>query len=72
MIIPIEQLPVQTLENIIEAYVLSEGTDYGFEEASFADKVAEVKQQLRDGRALLVYSELYETVNIVPKEQFKG
>ena len=29
MIIPWEQLPAATLDNLIESFVLREGTDYG-------------------------------------------
>jgi uncharacterized protein YheU (UPF0270 family) len=36
------------------------------------DKVADVKQQLKSGEAVLVWSELHETVNIMPRKQFHG
>ncbi|WP_102798588.1 YheU family protein [Bowmanella denitrificans] len=70
MIIPIEQLEAATLHNIIEAFVLREGTDYGEQEASLEDKIQQVHQQLKRGDVLLVYSELHESVNILPKDQF--
>ncbi|MBT1065834.1 YheU family protein [Bowmanella sp. Y26] len=72
MIIPIDQLEAQTLHNIIEAFVLREGTDYGSEEISLAEKIQQVHQQLKSGDALLVYSELHESVNIVPAAQFSA
>ena len=71
MIIPIDQLDEQTLCNIIESFVLREGTDYGDVEVSLQDKVVEVKQQLHRGDVLLVYSELHESVDIVPKNKFQ-
>ncbi|MCG6522870.1 YheU family protein, partial [Vibrio parahaemolyticus] len=52
--------------------VLREGTDYGEHERSLADKVADVKQQLKRGEAVLVWSELHETVNIMPRALFNG
>ncbi|GGD77026.1 YheU family protein [Lacimicrobium alkaliphilum] len=70
MIIPISELQQDTLEQIIESFVLREGTDYGEQEVSLAEKVAQIHQQLKQGEVLLVYSELYETVNIVPKEHY--
>jgi len=70
MIIPLEQLNADTLEAIIEDFILREGTDYGAIDTSKSDKVAQVRQQLEQGSALLVYSELHESVNILPKEQF--
>ncbi|MFO5701825.1 YheU family protein, partial [Klebsiella pneumoniae] len=55
-----------------ESFVLREGTDYGEYERSLADKVADVKQQLKRGEAVLVWSELHETVNIMPRALFNG
>lgn len=69
MKIPYEQLDKATLEALIEQFVLQEGTDYGEHEASMARKVADVKAQLQRGDAVIVYSELHESVNIVPKDQ---
>ena len=47
MIIPFEQLDQDTLYNLIESYVLREGTDYGEVEASIESKVSQVKLQLK-------------------------
>ena len=70
MIIPFTQLPTDTLDAIIENFVLREGTEYGSEDVALSDKIAQVRQQLKQGTALLVYSELHETVNILPADQF--
>lgn len=72
MIIPYQQLSPETLLNIIESYVLQEGTDYGEHEVSLSDKVEDIKRQLNEGLVVLVYSELHETVNIMPANQFEG
>ncbi|BDH44313.1 UPF0270 protein YheU [Salmonella enterica subsp. enterica serovar Choleraesuis] len=72
MIIPWQDIPAETLENLIESFVLREGTDYGEQEQSLAQKVADVKRQLASGEAVLVWSELHETVNIMPRNQFRG
>lgn len=69
MIIPYTELEQSTLMSIIEGFVLREGTEYGAIDCNLADKVQQVFQQLKQGDALLVYSELHETVNIVPKDQ---
>lgn len=66
MQIPWKNIDPITLENLIESYVLREGTDYGEKEKSLADKVADVRRQLEAGEAIIVYSELHESVNIVP------
>lgn len=69
MIIPWQEIDGATLTNLIEAFVLREGTDYGDHERSLEEKVADVRRQLKNGEALLVWSELHETVNIMPKGQ---
>ncbi|WP_158771987.1 YheU family protein [Paraglaciecola sp. L1A13] len=71
MIIPISEISADALSNLIEGFVLREGTDYGDADCSLADKVEQVRSQLKSGEALLVYSELHETVNIIPKGQLE-
>ena len=68
MIIPWEQLPAATLDNLIESFVLREGTDYGEQTFTLAEKVEHVRQQLQRGDAVVLYSELHESVTIVPKD----
>ncbi len=70
MIIPYQSLTTETLNAIIEAFILREGTDYGEYDIALEQKVAQVKQQLAQHQVVLVYSELYQTVNILPAEQF--
>ncbi len=70
MIIPWQDIAPDTLENLIETFVLREGTDYGESERSLAQKVDDVKRQLQRGEAVVVWSELHETVNIMPRSQF--
>lgn len=71
MIIPWQDLEGTTLDNLVESFVLREGTDYGEQEMSLTDKVEQVKAQLRTGIAVIVYSELHETVDIVPADRFR-
>jgi Uncharacterized protein conserved in bacteria len=67
MIIPWQQLPNATLDNLIESFVLREGTDYGEQTFSLSEKVTQVRQQLERGDVVILYSELHESVTIVPK-----
>lgn len=71
MIIPLSEISAEVLDNIVREFVLREGTEYGLEDVALEDKIVQVKQQLKDGSAVIVYSELHETVNIMPKEQFQ-
>lgn len=68
MEIPWQQLHPDTLINILESFVLREGTDYGEVEKSLAQKVADVHAQLTRNEVVLVYSELHETLTIVPRQ----
>ncbi|MDX5630793.1 MULTISPECIES: YheU family protein [unclassified Brenneria] len=72
MIIPWQQLEPETLENLIESFVLREGTDYGEQERTLQQKVADVRRQLESGEVVLVWSELHETINIMPRRQFNA
>ncbi|WP_455426630.1 YheU family protein [Dryocola sp. LX212] len=72
MLLPWQDIDPETLDNLIESFVLREGTDYGEQERSLAAKVADVKRQLQSREAVLVWSELHETVNIMPRGQFRG
>ncbi|MBN4800999.1 YheU family protein [Enterobacter asburiae] len=72
MIIPWQDLAPETLDNLIESFVLREGTDYGEQERSLEQKVNDVKRQLKNGDVVLVWSELHETVNIMPRNAFHG
>ena len=71
MIIPWQDLAPETLDNLIESFVLREGTDYGEHERSLEQKVADVRRQFKNGEAVLLCSELHETVNIMPRSQFR-
>jgi uncharacterized protein YheU (UPF0270 family) len=70
MIIPYTEIAEDTLNNLIEYYVLREGTDYGEQEMAMAEKVAMVQRQLQSGEVVIVYSELHESINLMPKQLF--
>jgi hypothetical protein len=70
MIIPYTEIAEDTLNNLIEYYVLREGTDYGEQEMAMAEKVAMVQRQLHSGEVVIVYSELHESINLMPKQLF--
>ena len=70
MIIPWQDIAPDTLENLIREFVLREGTDYGSEEVALQDKIEQVKSQLEKGEAVIVFSELHETVDIQTKAKY--
>ncbi|MBF0750712.1 MULTISPECIES: YheU family protein [Pasteurellaceae] len=70
MIIPWQDLEPTTLDNIIESVVLREGTDYGVEELSLAQKKAQLLTKIRNGSAVVVWSELHESIDVKDKMEF--
>ena len=70
MIVPWQDINPDTLNQLLEEFASRDGTDYGAYETRLADKVAQLEIQLKQKRIVVVYSELHETVNIVPAEQF--
>ncbi len=64
MIVPWQDIAPDTLENLIKEFILREGTDYGEVEISLDKKVQQVKALLASGEAVIVYSELHESVDI--------
>lgn len=72
MIIPIQELSADTVRNIAESFVLREGTDYGDVEMSFADKVEQVLASLKNGDAVLHYSELHDSIDIKSRDALTG
>lgn len=70
MIIPLDSLSIDTLENILKEHIYREGTDYGAQEIPLTTQLEQLKQQLRSGEIVLVYSEIHESVNLLPQSQF--
>jgi uncharacterized protein len=65
VIVPHDALDRATLERVIEAFVLREGTDYGATEYSLPQKVAHVMRQLERGEARILFDPQSESVDIV-------
>jgi uncharacterized protein len=63
-IIPINKLSAKALKGVIEEFITRGGTDYGTIEASMETKFKQVKSQLKNGSAILVFDDETETTNI--------
>ncbi|MCO4836912.1 MAG: YheU family protein [Oceanospirillaceae bacterium] len=72
MIVPWQNINADTLNHLLEEFASRDGTDYGVYETSLEDKVVQLKVQLQQKRIVVVYSELHESVNIVPADQFNA
>ena len=69
--IPYEQLEPETLEAVIQAFVLREGTDYGVQEATLQSKTQSVLTQLCSGKAKLVFDQETESCTILLETEFQ-
>jgi uncharacterized protein YheU (UPF0270 family) len=63
--IPYRELSPDALQGVIEAFVLQEGTEYGWRDFSLEEKVAHVTRQLERGEARIMFDPNTETVGIV-------
>ncbi|MGE3541384.1 MAG: YheU family protein [Candidatus Tectimicrobiota bacterium] len=66
MIIPHHLLSPEALTGVIEAFVTREGTDYGDQDIPLATKVRQVRQQLDEGTAVIVYDAETESCTLQP------
>ncbi len=69
MLIPHKQLSDEALDNLIEEFVTREGTDYGADEISLAEKTAQVRHQLQQGDIAILFDEDMGSCNIVPRHK---
>lgn len=67
MEIPWQRLPQETLTAILEEYVTREGTEYGLQDYSLAEKVAQIRLQLARGEAIIDFDPDTETCHLMPR-----
>lgn len=73
VVIPFEQLSAEALNGLLEAYVAREGTDYGHGAAlTLRQKTAQVRRQLEEGKAVIVFDPVLQSCNIIPKHALPG
>jgi uncharacterized protein YheU (UPF0270 family) len=68
-VIPHHMLSHDALRDVIEACITREGTDYSAQDVSLEIKVGQVRPQLDEGTAVLVYDEDTESCTIQPTNQ---
>ncbi len=72
MIIPWQTLEESTLNNLLDSFILREGTDYGEKELTLAEKRARLLAQLQADKVVIVWSEIHESIDIKDKKSFLG
>ncbi|MCC6138529.1 MAG: YheU family protein [Bdellovibrionaceae bacterium] len=63
--VPLEALPSDTLDSLIESFILREGTDYGSVEASLETKKSQIFKQLKKGDIKITFDPNTETVSFM-------
>jgi hypothetical protein len=63
--VPHTDLSEEALRAVVESFVLREGTDYGEQDVSHEDKVAQVMRQLERGEARILFDPLDSSVTIM-------
>lgn len=63
--VPHSELSGDTLQGVIESFVLREGTEYGNRDVSLTDKVAQVMRQLERGEARIMFDPATESIDII-------
>lgn len=71
MEIPHTALSPDTLEALIEEFVLREGTDYGEFEVPLTQKILQIRKQLDRGDIVIVYDADSESCTIIRNDQRK-
>jgi uncharacterized protein len=69
MIIPYKQLSPEALHGLIEDFVTREGTDYGEQDFSLAQKVQQVEAQITRGDVVVVFDATTETVSLLGRHE---
>ena len=67
MIIPHEQLSPDALRGLIEEFITRDGTDYGEQEISLAQKVQQVERQMARGDVVIIFDAATESVSLLTR-----
>jgi uncharacterized protein YheU (UPF0270 family) len=71
MIVPVEAVSDEALEGMIEEFVTRDGTDYGFEETTLAQRVDQIKRKLKSKEIVILFSEATGEANLVLRERLQ-
>lgn len=71
VVVPHDSLEPETLNAVIEAFILREGTNYGANEVSLDTQIEQVRRQLQNRSIKLVFDEESESCSLITEKQFK-
>lgn len=64
MIIPWQEIPSESLQNLIEEFVSRDGTDYGVQETPLSTRVEQVRKKIEKGTVVIWYDDVTETISL--------
>jgi uncharacterized protein len=67
ILIPHGKLSPEALQGLIEEFVTRDGTDSGYTKRTLLQNVAMVMGQLNRGEVVVVYDDITQTANLIPK-----
>lgn len=65
--VPIERIPPATLDALLEEFASRDGTDYGEQETSLRERVAQLRRQLLIGDVRLLFNTLDEEWDLLDR-----
>ena len=68
-LVPIEQIPKDLLNKLLDSFIGREGTDYGTIELSIEEKRTNLKKLLRNKEAFIAFDGESETFNLLSKTE---
>jgi uncharacterized protein len=70
--VPLNRVPAETLQGLLEDFATRAGTDYGDKELDLAARVDMIRRQLHAGEAVLMYLPMDELLHIVTRQEAKS
>ena len=68
VVVPLDRINPDTLRKMVKEFVTREWSELSDTGYTFEDKIEQVIQQMKDGRANVEFDMLSETCNIIPHE----
>ncbi|XGC79798.1 YheU family protein [Bdellovibrio bacteriovorus] len=69
--VPLEMLSPETLQALIESYILREGTDYGAHEVALETKLKQVRTQLDKKLIKIAFDPNTESVTLLTAQEWR-
>ena len=63
--VPFDQIPAESLAELIKGFILREGTDYGAQEARLDTKIEQIRNQLKRKEVKIVFDLASESFSIM-------